>query len=401
MTSHTLKQILEKALAEVGVDPKVACKPKGKARTTTWLAIENGFGIRHYASGRQVYIVQTRMGGRVRTITIGPASVITRHQASMVARRVIAHARVGHDPATTRQRIRSAPRMDDFMKEYWTKCSPTWKPSTLKTTTEYRHCHIDGAFADTYVDSLTEAQVAKWFAALTDHAGPGAANRCMDILRAALNKAEVWGYRVENTNPCYAVRGNRKVIRSRHMSEHEISRFGTALADMRDHKCQSLRAQAMAITLLLLTGCRRGEVMSLQWSDLHGGRLRLRDSKTGPRTVWLGQEAVDLLASYPRVPKVPWIFWNERLQKPLIDVQTAWEQIRDAAGLRDFRLHDLRHTFASHAAMGRESLPMIGKLLGHRCIKSTARYAHLDDAHLLDAAEEIGQAIERAMLGAR
>ncbi len=401
MTSLTLKQIVEKALAEVGVDPKMACKPKGKARTTTWLAIENGFGIRHYASGRHVYIVQTRMGGRVRTITIGPATVITRHQATMVARRVIAHARVGHDPATTRQRIRSAPRMDDFIKEYWTKCSRGWKPSTLKTTTEYRRCHIDGVFADTYVDSLTEAQVAKWFAALTDHAGPGAANRCMDILRAALNKAEAWGYRVENTNPCYAVRSNRKVMRTRHLSEAEMTRLGDALANMRTNDDQSLRAQATAITLLLLTGCRRGEILSLQWSDLRGARLGLRDSKTGPRTVWLGREAVDLLASHPRSLKVPWIFWNERLGKPIANVHSAWYHVRDVAGLRDFRLHDLRHTFASHAAMSRESLPMIGKLLGHRCVKSTARYAHLDDAHLLEAAEEIGLAIERAMHRAR
>ena len=106
MTSLSLRQIVEKALAEVGVDPKHSRAQRGRPRTTTWLAIENGFGIRHYASGRHVYIVQTRMGGRVRTITIGPASVLTRHQATMVARRVIAHAHVGHDPATTRQRIR-------------------------------------------------------------------------------------------------------------------------------------------------------------------------------------------------------------------------------------------------------------------------------------------------------
>ncbi len=132
-----------------------------------------------------------------------------------------------------------------------------------------------------------------------------------------------------------------------------------------------------------------------------GHRLRLRDSKTGPRTVWLGEEAIDLLASYPRVPKVSWIFWNQRLRKPFANVQSAWEQVRDAAGLRDFRLHDLRHTFASHAAMSRESLPMIGKLLGHSCMKSTARYAHLDDAHLLDAAEAIGSAIESAISSGR
>lgn len=401
MTSLSLRQIVEKALAEVGVDPKLARAQRGRPRTTTWLAIENGFGIRHYASGRHVYIVQTRMGGRVRTITIGPASVLTRHQATMVARRVIAHARVGHDPATARQRIRSAPRMDDFMKEYWLKCAPSWKPSTRTTATDYRRCHIDGAFAEIYVDSLTEADVAKWFAALTDNAGPGAANRCMDILRAALNKAEAWGYRVENTNPCYAVRCNRKVVRTRHLSESEMNRLGQALAEMRASDDQSLRGQATAITLMLLTGCRRGEILSLQWSDLHGQRLRLRDSKTGPRTVWLGQEAVNVFTSHPRLPKVPWVFWNVRRRKPLGAVQAAWQHVRDAAGLRDFRLHDLRHTFASHAAMNHESLPMIGKLLGHSCIKSTARYAHLDDAHLLDAAEEIGNAIEAAMQGRR
>ena len=401
MTSLSLRQVVEKALAEIGVDPKLTRAQRGRPRTTTWLAIENGFGIRHYASGRHVYIVQTRMGGRVRTITIGPASVLTRHQATMVARRVIAHARVGHDPATTRQRIRSAPRMDDFLKEYWQKCAPTWKPSTRTNATDYRRCHIDGVFKDIYVDSLTVADVAKWFVALTDNSGPGAANRCMDILRAALNKAEAWGYRVENTNPCYAVRCNRKVIRTRHLSDAEMSRLGDALADMRINDNQSLRAQAMAITLLLLTGCRRGEILSLQWSDLRGARLGLKDSKTGPRTVWLGQEAVDLLASHPRLPKVPWIFWNERRRKPIMDVQSAWSRVRDAAGLRDFRLHDLRHTFASHAVMNRESLPMIGKLLGHRCIQSTARYAHFDDAHLLDAAEEIGRAIELALAGER
>ena len=158
---------------------------------------------------------------------------------------------------------------------------------------------------------------------------------------------------------------------------------------MRSSDNQSLSAQARAITLLLLTGCRRSEILSLQWSDLRGARLGLRVSKTGPRTVWLGQEAVDLLACHPRSRKAPGIFWNDRLHRPITNVHAAWCLVRDAAGLRDFRLHDLLHTFATHAAMNRKSLPMIGKLLGHRCIKSTARHAHLDDAHLPDAAEEI------------
>jgi integrase len=397
MTSLSLRQIVEKALADVGADPALASRPKGRARTTTWLGGESGLGIRHYPSGRHVYVVQTRMAGRMRTVTIGPANVITRYQASSVARRVLAHALVGHDPATTRQRIRSAPSMDDFIQEYWEKCAASWKPSTQRTAAEYRRNSIDGAFPELHVDSLAEADVAKWFAALTDRAGPGAANRSMDILRAALNKAEQWGYRLENTNPCRHIRLNRKVSRTRHLSELEMTRLGRALADLRNDKSQVLSAQATAITLLLLTGCRRSEVLGLQWPDLRGGRLRLRDSKTGPRTVWLGSEALDLLAGHPRYPKVSWIFWNLRLKKPMRDLQSAWAQARDAACLRDFRLHDLRHTFASHAAMGKESLPMIGRLLGHTKVASTARYAHFDDSHLLEAADLIGCAIERAL----
>lgn len=130
MTSLSLKQIVEKALAEIGVSPKLAQLPKERPRKTTWIPAENDFGIRHYASGRHVYIDQTRMGGSFRTITIGPAPVIRRHQAVMVARRVIAYALVGHDPATSRQRIRNSARIDDFMCEYWQKCSQAWKETT-------------------------------------------------------------------------------------------------------------------------------------------------------------------------------------------------------------------------------------------------------------------------------
>ena len=116
MTALALRQVAADALAEVGANVVYLRLPKGAPRTTTWLGIEHGFGIRHYATGRNVYIVQTRMAGRLRTVTIGPASVITRHQATIVARRVIAHAQVGLDPATDRKRIRSAPRFDDFFR---------------------------------------------------------------------------------------------------------------------------------------------------------------------------------------------------------------------------------------------------------------------------------------------
>ncbi len=143
------------------------------------------------------------------------------------------------------------------------------------------------------------------------------------------------------------------------------------------------------------------EILSLQWSDLKGLRLHLRDSKTGPRTVWLGDEARELILAMPRCGKNPWMFWNWRFHCQIQSIHSPWAKFRDEAGLNDVRLHDLRHTYASHAVMDRESLPMIGRLLGYATVKSTSRYAHFEDAHLLAAVETIGAAIERAMLSGR
>jgi hypothetical protein len=222
MTAASLKRIVEEALAEVGASVNFRLVPKGKARTTTWLGIEHGFGIRHYPSGRNVYIVQTRMGGRLRTVTIGPASVLTRHQAQMVARRVIAYAQVGRDPATDRKRIRSAPRFDDFLEEYWTRWSPRWKASTLDSHTRYRRLYLEDAFKGVFIDEVNEEHVTKWFADLNNRTGPGAANRTLEILKHMLNKAEAWGYRLENTSPCRSIRPNRKRQCERFLTVEEL-----------------------------------------------------------------------------------------------------------------------------------------------------------------------------------
>ena len=169
------------------------------------------------------------------------------------------------------------------------------------------------------------------------------------------------------------------------------------LAKVRASDDLTKQSAGAALTLLLLTGCRSGEILSLEWGDVKGNRLLLRDSKTGPRTVWLGSAARKVIDGIPRHPKLRQMFWNYRYRKPMRDVSTYWREVREAAGLHGVRIHDLRHTFASHAAMNKETLPMIGRLLGHANHQSTARYAHLDDKHLLEAAEQIGEAVERML----
>ncbi|MEO9130839.1 MAG: site-specific integrase [Sphingomonas sp.] len=248
-----------------------------------------------------------------------------------------------------------------------------------------------------FIDAINEADVTKWFADLNNRTGPGASNRTLSILSHMLNKAESWGYRLENTNPCKAIRFNRSRKCERFLSMLELTRLGRLLAEEREGGEKVRSVMAVAITLLLLTGCRVGEILGLQWQDVRGNRLKLRDSKTGPRTVWLGDEARSLIASLPRTRDIPWLFWNLRYRRPIAHVDHLWYDLRQRAGLPNVRLHDLRHTFASHAAMNKETLPMIGRLLGHVNQGSTARYAHLDDEHVVDAAQQIGDAIERMM----
>ena len=162
-----------------------------------------------------------------------------------------------------------------------------------------------------------------------------------------------------------------------------------------NHAMRSLAAKAA--TVFILTGCRRGEIMGLHWKDIRGNRIKLRHGKSGPRMVWLGDEARAVIETIPRYDKIPWVFWNTPYRRPMTTIDTHWRKFREEAGLQSLRVHDLRHTFASHAAMNKETLPMIGRLLGHANAGSTVRYAHFDDDHVLEAAEQIGAAIERML----
>ena len=157
-----------------------------------------------------------------------------------------------------------------------------------------------------------------------------------------------------------------------------------------------------AIRLLMLTGCRRSEVLALRWTDvdLEAGELRLADAKTGPRAVQLSPTAVRLLETVSRQKDSPWVFpGKDRDGRYSGDgLNHVWRTVRSRAGLDDVRLHDLRHSFASRALALGETLPVIGKLLGHSDIETTARYAHLARDSVHEAAERIANSIATEIL---
>jgi integrase len=142
-----------------------------------------------------------------------------------------------------------------------------------------------------------------------------------------------------------------------------------------------------------------GEVMTLKWEhvDFANRLLRLPDSKSGAKVVHLGQPAADLLTGSPLVVGNPWVISGTLPGQRLSDLQPFWQRVRARAGLKDVRIHDLRHTFASAAVASGQGLPMIGKLLGHTQVQTTARYAHLSAEPVRVAADAVAQDLQRAL----
>ena len=178
----------------------------------------------------------------------------------------------------------------------------------------------------------------------------------------------------------------------------ELRRIGEVLREM-EMESVELPSAILAARLLILTGCRLNEVMSLKWShvDFDGPALHLPDSKTGAKVVHVGQPVVDLLQIASRAEGNAWVISGTLPGKPLSDLQPFWQRVRARAGVKDVRIHDLRHTFASAAVASGQGLPMIGKLLGHTQVQTTARYAHLAAEPVKLAADAVAQNLQKAL----
>ena len=208
------------------------------------------------------------------------------------------------------------------------------------------------------------------------------------------NLAEMWGLRPDGSNPCLHVKRYKEEKREQFFSAEGFKRLGRVLDEILDDGSET-RSAVAAVRLLMPTGCRPSEIQKLrrEYLDLDAGELRLRDAKTGARRVQLPPTAVRLLEALPRRPDSPWVFPGRRPDTRRSGIDAIWYVVRNEAGLDDVRLHDLRHSFASRALALGETLPVIGKLLGHSDIETTARYAHLARDSVHEAAERVAGSI--------
>ena len=150
----------------------------------------------------------------------------------------------------------------------------------------------------------------------------------------------------------------------------------------------------------MLTGCRVGEIRTLEWEWIKGKRIFLPDSKSGPRTVWLSSAARAVIDAIPRYSEdCPYLFPGRPPTRPLHNITSHWSRIRIEAGLAGVRLHDLRHTWASVAAMNGVDMVTIARLLGHALVETTERYVHLSDQSVTEAADRVSAHLSAALDG--
>lgn len=352
-----------------------------------------GFGVRISAGGVIAYFAQGRIGGLgraspTRRVTIGRHPLFSPEAARKEAQRILSEMATGSAPKSKAERVLVSDALDRWMREHVAMLKP-------RTQFDYRRIvemELRPALGKLLVSEVRRSDIVDL------HQGksktPRLANYVVAAARSFFSFCEVCELRPHDSNPARRIRLYREAKRERFLSEEEIGRAADAILIAEASGSLSPYAAA-ALRLAMLTGARQGELAALRWAEVDFERrmLRLSDSKTGPKPVWLSEPAMEILRSIPKTDGNPFVFVGGKDGDHFRTLSHVWIRIRGAVGLDDVRLHDLRHSHASVAAGQGHSLPVIGKLLGHSVPQTTARYAHLANDPVATAAEEVGRAI--------
>jgi len=374
-----------------------------------------GFGMRMKPSGAASYLVQYRTReGRTRRLVLGRVGVLTPDEARTLAGDKLKQVAHGGDPSADRHLAREAltvTELADLYRREGPAAKPNKKVSSWAADGSNIERHVKPLLGRKTAKALTQADIAKFQADVAAgksqadiktkergraivEGGRGTAARSLAVLGAMLQFAV--DRKLIPTNPAKGVQLLKGEKKERFLSEAEVARLADTLAAMEREDRLSPGASA-AVRLLLLTGCRKSEILSLRWDwvDVERGCLRLPDSKTGAKLVPLAAAAIELLNGLPRASE--YVLPAGKGTGHYTGLQKDWERVRVRAGLLGLRLHDLRHSFASFAVADGHTLFMIGKVLGHKQARTTEGYAHLTADPLRAVADRTAARIAAAM----
>ncbi len=351
----------------------------------------DGLAIRIQPGGAKSWVCWIRTQGKTHRVTLGNFDSMPLD----AARRAYLRGQ-GHEAKPLPHPGKNTVTFGELATKFMSAKRGVYKADTLYCLRVYLDTQLLLVFGRKPVNRITTPDIASWFFDYSARRA-GGANQALGHFTTILNWGKAEGLIPHDMpNPASPVRINRRAARGRLLNTDQLR----ALATVLDTPTSQQREAADAIRLILLTGCRSGEILRLRWNEVKKDKLKLARTKTGPRDVNLSDAAIAAFEKLRLTRSSAFVFPSKTDNaKPRTSITGAWITMRRRAGLpNDIRLHDLRHTYASHAIMSGETLSMTGKLLGHKSIKSTERYAHLDAAFLEKAADVVSQKVA-ALLG--
>lgn len=391
-----------------------------KPGETVWDTDPRGFCCR-CQTRRKIFQLRFRSRGRQRWLTIGEVGAPwTVETARREAQRLLGEIRSGVDVEVLRYGGNATdPTIADLCDRFIEEHARHHKRASSMLTDEKNIAnHVKPLIGHLAVKDVTRSDIESFKQAIRDGktatkrkpnekrerfapavlGGPGVANRCLALLSKMYNLAEIWGWRAENSNPVRLVAKYPENPRQRFLSDEELQRLGQVLEACDADGSESPYVTA-AIRLLLLTGARLSEILTLKWDyiDQPRGLIQLPSSKTGQKIIFLNDTAIAVLNSIERQPSNPYVISGAITGRHLVNIQKPWRRIRKLVDLEDVRIHDLRHSFAAIAAGNGASLPLIGQLLGHTQPQTTKRYAHLAAKPVRDVNDKVGATLENLL----
>jgi integrase len=363
-----------------------------------------GFGLRITSAGARAFILNYRAAGRERRITIGSYPdwrlKAAREQAKSYKRQID----LGEDPMAAREADRAAKTVDQLCDLFESDHLPNRRATTQEDYRSLLRLYIRPRFGKLKVAALRHADIAALHRDIARRA-PYRANRMLAVLSAMMGLATREGLRPDN--PTQGIERAHEEKRERFLSPAEIAKLSAALA------AHPEKISANAIRMLMLTGARRGEVLSATWDqfDFAAGvwtKPSAHTKQKKPHRIPISAPALALLADMRReaIPWCPLVFPSIKTSRPerhgrtayhaLTEIKRTWASVCRTAGISGARLHDLRHSFASCLASSGLSLQIVGALLGHTQPRTTHRYSHLYDDALRAAAERVGAVVTGA-----
>ncbi|MBT3508222.1 MAG: tyrosine-type recombinase/integrase [Nitrospina sp.] len=365
---------------------------KGFSRDVRWDDEISGFGCRVYPSevtgkNRKSFIISYRSNGRKRLLTIGAYGVFTLEQARSKARSHLGKVEDGHDPLEAKKIETQEHTFRELSVAYMERHAKIHK-KTWRTDENRLKRYIIPAFGSLRVKAIRRNDVAVLHHKIGKKT-PYEANRNIKLLSIIFNCAKEWGYLEETAiNPANGIKPFKEEERDRYVTQEELPNLAKAI-----DREENIYVRA-CLWLYLLAGVRKSELLQAKWNDvsIDHQELRLPDTKSGkPRYVPLSGQAIIILQSLPRFEDNPYVLPGKKKGCHLVNIDKPWRRIREVAGIKDVRLHDLRRTVGSWLGQSGSSLHLIGKVLGHSDLKTTAIYSRFAQDHVKEALENHGK----------